>query len=145
MNNRFPLTLALQPTPKQAVTLTQLARLSESAQLAVQHGSLTGGSTDTLILAVEDGRMTSGEALAWLRAQAHLSAAPTFLLAAALRHVAEQRQRYGDCGPDTLPIRPLRRIWGAGSTGSGTGALWIDAPTTETDAWQLVLNVSFGG
>ena len=144
MNNRFPLTLALQPTPEQATTLTQLARLSESAQLAVQHASITEGSADTLILALEDGRMTSGEALAWLRAQPHLSPAPTFLLAAALRHVAGQRQRYGDRGPDTLPIRPLRRSGGAGSTEFAAGALWIDAPITETDAWQLVLDVSCG-
>ena len=142
MNNR--LTIALQLTTEQTVTLTQLARLSESAQLAIQHASIAEGSADTLILALEDGRMTSGEALAWLRAQPHLSPAPTFLLAAALRHVAGQRQRYGDRGPDTLPIRPLRRIWGAGSTEFAAGALWIDAPITETDAWQLVLDVSCG-
>ena len=144
MNNRFSMTIALQPTAEQAATLTQLARLSESAQLAVQHASITECSADTLILALEDGRMTSGEALAWLQAQAHLSAAPTYLLAAALRYVAEQRQRYGDRGPNTLPIRPLRRIWGAGSTEFAAGALWIDAPITETDAWQLVLDVSCG-
>jgi hypothetical protein len=85
--------------------------------------------------------MTEGEALAWLQAQPHLSAAPTFLLAAALRYVTEQRQRYGDRGPDTLPIRPLRRIWCAGAQ-SGPGTLWIDAPTSEGAGWQLVLDVS---
>lgn len=142
MNNH--LTIALQPTTDQAVTLTQLARLSESAQLTVQHANIAEGSTDTLILAVEDGRMTAEEALAWLRVQPHLSAAPIFLLAAALRYVTEQRQRYGDRGPDTLPIRPIRRIWFAGSVQSGTSALWIDAPTSEADAWQLVLDVSCG-
>ena len=145
MNNRFPLTIALQTTAEQAVTLTQLARLSESAQLAVQHASITEGSADTLILALEDGRMTSSEALAWLRAQPHLNAAPPFLLAAALRYVTEQRQRYGDRSPNTLPIRPLRRIWCAGATQSGPGALWIDAPTSETDPWQLVLDLSCDG
>ena len=140
MNNRTLMTIALQPTTADAVPLAQLARLSESAQLAVQHGSLTEGSTDTLILAVEDSRMTAEEALAWLRAQPHLSAAPTFLLAAALRYVTEQRERYGDRGPDTLPIRPIRRIWFAGAQ-SGPGALWIDAPISETDVWQLVLDL----
>ena len=143
MNNRFPLTVALQPTPEQAATLTQLARLSEAAQLAVQHASIKEGSPDTLILALEDGRMTSGEAVAWLQAQPHLSAAPTFLLAAALRHVAEQRQRYGDRSADTLPIRPLRRIWFAGAQ-SGPGALWIDAPSSEGTGWQLVLDLGDG-
>ncbi len=140
MNNRTLMTIALHPSTADATPLAQLARLSESAQLAVQHGSLTEGSTDTLILAVEDGRMTADEGLAWLRAQTYLSAAPTFVLAAALRYVTEQRQRYGDRGPGTLPIRPIRRIWFAGVQ-FGPGALWIDAPTSETDTWRIVLDL----